>query len=427
MADPYHGLSDLDQDGDVDGDDWTLDRDSNRDGVISKDERQSGFDRQNATSARIIAEQRRAEAQSYYDSGERQRDIDAGKQPKYKSPDEEYKASLGTAGSANFANKAGDDLATGAVRSGDTYISNYDRLSNFDKDSQGVPILGWASGADARAAAARAGDKEAQNQRFWEELMARAPTPEDLSVEYAKERQIDGTRVDADWDPSMRDARADHWSVAAQRNALEALQDVYKQGGMTDADRARQQIARSQTGQATRAQREADMAALQARGQGNSGANVASMLGAQAYGANSLANADAQMLIAAEQRALQAMQSAGGLGAQARGQSFSEDATRRNAIDDFNRWNTEYSRAFAGNEDQYRRGLENRNVGYENRSRDSTANARQTSYQNYERGVAGMTNQYQGDQSRRLQEGARQDQANQAAAGVVGTVLSEAF
>jgi hypothetical protein len=118
---------------------------------------------------------------------------------------------------------------------------------------------------------------------------------------------------------------------------------------MTDADRARQTLARMQSGQASRASRDADLAALEARGMGGSGAALASRLGAQQGAAQSLAQQDALMMIEAQARGDRAAQSAGGLGSQMRGQSFSEDYQRRSAADDFNRYQTESRQQAFGN------------------------------------------------------------------------------
>lgn len=280
-------------------------------------------------------------------------------------------------------------------------------VSDFDEASADIPVWGWLSGASARRDAANAADAEARNRAIWGELADYMPTADDLAVEYEQEGFIGGPERS-----ELGQAQADAGSITAQRDALRALQEVYQSGGMTAADRARQRMAQMETGRAMRANREADMAALQARGIGGGGADIASMLSAQSGGANALAMQDASMLQDAQRRALQAMQASGQAAGQMRGQSFDEAATRGSAVDDFNRWQTDYAR-----------GREGRNTGWRNRTRESRSEARETAYGMRERQASGMTNQYQGDQSRRLAEGQRQDATNQATAGLIGTTI----
>lgn len=281
-------------------------------------------------------------------------------------------------------------------------------LSDAEEVMADVPILGWLGGFGARRDAARAAAAENRNRRTWEDLADYAPSADDLWVQYEEEGFVAGPEESA-----LAQARADRGSIEAQQDALRALQGVYQSGGMTEGDRARQQLARMQTGQAMRASREADLQQLQARGMGGSGAALASMLGAQQMGAQSLAAADAQMLMDAQSRALQAMQAAGGLGTQMRGQSFDESATRGSALDDFNQWQTDYAR-----------GREDRNTDRRNQTNESRAQSRQQAYDIRERQAAGMTGQYSTDSQRRLAEGQRKDDSDAAATNLIGTVIS---
>ncbi|UJR78931.1 hypothetical protein [Sandaracinus amylolyticus] len=328
---------------------------------------------------RRLLERRQGEAyeqeyEEYVSSGQRQRDIDAGREPM---------APPGSPGSPQ---------STWDGRGGSGYTDGRDpALRDFDEASGGIPIWGWLSGADARNAASEGERQAAMNRGMWADLGRYAPSADDLTVDY---EQYDSNE--------LGNARADQMSIDVQRDALRGLQDVYRSGGMTAADHARQQLARQQTGQATRAQRDAELAALEARGMGGSGAALAARLASQQAGVMGLSAADAQMQIEAQQRALQAMQAAGAAAGQMRGQSWQEDATRRSAIDEFNRANTDQR----------------------NRTRDSRAAARQQAYQNRERMVAGATNQYSTDVSRRQAEGQREDNANASLTNLIGTVIS---
>jgi hypothetical protein len=127
------------------------------------------------------------------------------------------------------------------------------------------------------------------------------------------------------------------------------------------------ELGRSQAGQASRAQREADLAALQARGMGGSGATQAAMLSANQGFTQSMADADLQMQIEAQRRALQAMTTAGSVAGQARGQSLQEG----NAANEFNQWATQRQQDWVG-----------RNTATRNATRESTVGARREVYGN---------------------------------------------
>jgi hypothetical protein len=286
--------------------------------------------------------------------------------------------------------RANRDSAQGAVgASGDrgAYVSpNQDSdaglgvASPYETDQalEGTFLLGDLGGSNARMAAYRRNRQEAEKQGWIDQAQGFVPSADDLWVQYEEEGSVDGPQRS-----ELADARADTGAVSAQMDALRALQNVYERGGMTDADRARQQLARMHTGQAVRGQRDADLNALEARGMGGSGAALAARLGGQQYGAQALAQQDAQMLVEAQRRALDAMSQAGSLGSQARGQSFNESATRRTAADDFNRYQTDYQRE-----------REQRNTAYRNRTRESRAESRQGAYENRRDLAAMRTGQY---------------------------------
>lgn len=144
--------------------------------------------------------------------------------------------------------------------------------------------------------------------------------------------------------PELADAYASEQSVEGQRAALAAMQGIYESGGMTAADFARQQEAQLATSQYMRGQREAALQQAQMSGMGGGAGQLASALSAQQGGAQAQSSADAQMLMDAQQRALNAMQSSGQLSGSMRGQSFGEEATRRSSLDDRNRYNIDWRR-----------------------------------------------------------------------------------
>lgn len=256
-------------------------------------------------------------------------------------------------------------------------------LSEFDQTSADIPVWGWLSGSGSRRDAARNADAGARVEGMWSELGAYQPNANELAVDYAS-------------DDAQYDSRETDQAAMDQAEALRAMQDVYRSGGITEGDRARQAQQEREIGRFMRSQRDADQQALNARGMGGGGAAVASMLNAQQSGVDALASRDAQIQIDAQQRALQAMQASG----QQAGQI-------RSAADDFNRW-ASTSRASATN-----------------RTRESRSNARQQAYENTERRVQGATGRMLDNQA-----GARQDQARQAendreTAGAIGSVIEE--
>lgn len=133
---------------------------------------------------------------------------------------------------------------------------------------------------------------------------------------------------------------ADPRMVASQNAALAALEHMAK-GGYSAEEAAAMQRMRNQTAQQERSQRDAIMQGMAARGMAGSGQELAAQLAAQQGAANNANQYGLETQAQLQQRALQAMAQQGSLASQGRGQSFTEDQTRRSAIDDFNRWNTE--------------------------------------------------------------------------------------
>lgn len=274
-------------------------------------------------------------------------------------------------------------------------------VSDFDRDSADIPIWGWLSGASGRRDAANAQTEADRARSEWDALDDLQYTADDLAVDYEEEGYVKGQPV------ANGNVQADAGSIEAQRDALRAMQEVYQQGGMTAADRARHLQAREMAGQQMRATREADTSQLQARGMGGSGQALVSMLGAQQQGASALAGQDASMLQDAQRRALQAMQASGQAAGQMRGQSYNEGRGNADAIESYNRWNTDREQGWTG-----------RNTDRRNQSRESMAQARRDRYEQDERQAAGKTNQWA-----QAAGGARQDQQRQdeqAAAGAAG-------
>ena len=278
-----------------------------------------------------------------------------------------------------------------------------DRVSGADRDMEGVFLVGDLGGSNARMAAHRKARENAERQEWITQAEDYLPSADDLWVQYEEEGNVAGPDRS-----ELAGAYADEGAISIQRDALRQLQDV-ADDGLTEADRSRMAIARENIGRDVRASREADQQMLAQRGMSGSGQAVAALMGGQQAGASALSQADSQMQIEAQRRALQAMQAQGGLASQMRGQSFDETATRSGAADDFARYQTDYQRAREG-----------RNTDRRNQSRESRSGSRQQAYQNRERVAAMRTGQYGGtkDPSDVASE------SNDRTGGLIGGILS---
>lgn len=125
----------------------------------------------------------------------------------------------------------------------------------------------------------------------------------------------------------------------AQMEALSQLQDIGQNKGLTDMDRA--QLAQIQGEEASQARgaREAILQNAQARGMGGSGLEMLSQMKNQQDAATRQSGRDTQVAGLAQQRALQAIQSAGQLGGQIGSQDFSQQAQIAQAKDAINQFN----------------------------------------------------------------------------------------
>jgi hypothetical protein len=200
----------------------------------------------------------------------------------------------------------------------------------FDDVVEEIPMLGDWWGSNQRNAEK---DAKAQQQKIWEEidkLGGYMPTEDQLTPQY---QQLGASQAAG--------ATADPAAIAAQRRALQGLEEIYQGGGMTAADRGALAEGQRQQGAFMRGQREAALQNAQERGMGGGGAGLAALMSGQQQSTSALASQNAQVNLAAQQRALQAMQAAGGMGGQMRGQSFNEASSRGTAADRFTMANTD--------------------------------------------------------------------------------------
>lgn len=237
----------------------------------------------------------------------------------------------------------------------------------------------------------RARADRARAEEEWAGLGEHVVDPEDLGYESAEGYLLD--------DPELAKIYADEGSVAAQREALQRLSE-WSTGDLTEIDLARQQQSRMEQGQFSRGAREAALANMEARGLGGSNVELAAILSGQQAATQRMAADDLQTRAAAQQRALSATEGMGSLGSQMRSQSFSEEATRANAVDAWNQDNMDY-----------RRRLQERNTNRRNDQMNTEFNQRQAV-------AAGRSNAITGNATQNMQDA--QQRANYEAEQTAG-------
>lgn len=131
-------------------------------------------------------------------------------------------------------------------------------------------------------------------------------------------------------DPRLKDA---------QLAALGSLQGISEAGGMTAADQANLANIQSQTGQADRGRRGAIKQSMAQRGMGGSGMDLLAQLQSNQAATDRSAQMGLNVAGMAQDRALQAIQSQGGMAGNMRGQEFGEQAQQATAQDTINRFN----------------------------------------------------------------------------------------
>jgi hypothetical protein len=235
-----------------------------------------------------------------------------------------------------------------------------------------VPGLGWLTGASDAVARSEQESAAERDRQVWRDLAASAPSVDQLTPETYLESTGDEYGNLLGGPSAMAGLRPSRDQMAS----LSALRSLYERGGYTQADenmsRALQDSRAQQMGAANRAA----LQQMQARGMGGSGAELAAQMGAadSMVGANSMN--DAQLQMAAMQRAQQALQ-----GWQSGTNTLQEqEMARRQALDSFNQQNMDW-----------RRGRESRNTAYMTRGGEGRARAHQQAYENRAGAAGGLT------------------------------------
>jgi hypothetical protein len=178
----------------------------------------------------------------------------------------------------------------------------------------------------------------------------------------------------------MANIQTNPQTLQAQQGALNQLQQLGAQGGMSAQDQALQFQLQSDAAQKAKSGREAVMQNAAQRGIGGSGLEMLGQMQAEQGGANANAANQYQINAGAQQRALQAMQGAGQLGGQMQAQQFGQQSAQAQAQDAINRYNAMNSQS-----------LGNMNVN----ARNNAQNYNLTNAQNIGNTNVGLQNQQQ--------------------------------
>lgn len=205
-----------------------------------------------------------------------------------------------------------------------------------------APILGGLLGNVLAGGQQEKADK-ARQAALDQILNLQLPTIEAQQLALEKQKiagtlapEMEGT-VQQD-ESAMKGITVDPRLRQAQMNALSSLTDLGTTG-LTSADRAALLNIRNQTEGDAQAASASIMQNMAQRGMGGGGAELAARLAAAQGATNRGAQAGMDLAAQAQQKALQAMSSAGALGSQMEGQQFGEEAQKASAADAISRFN----------------------------------------------------------------------------------------
>lgn len=219
--------------------------------------------------------------------------------------------------------------------------------------------------------------------------------------------------------------------VGAQKQALQQMQAIATQGGMTAIDKAQLQDITDQQNQQNQSQNAATMQQSQQRGVGGSDLTAVNQLINEQGNADRASAAGVNVAANAQQRALQAMQAAGTTGANLESQAYGEAANKANAanaIDVFNKnalnqtnlYNTQTANAAQGTNLANAQAINNANTASGNANKEYNAEQNQTVYNDElakANGIAGV------DTSIANQANKQAEDERNASAGLVSGAL----
>lgn len=203
---------------------------------------------------------------------------------------------------------------------------------------------------------------------------------------------------------AFNDIVTDPSYVGAQKQALQQMQAVATQGGLTAIDKSQLNDINNAQNQQNQSQNAATMQQAQQRGVGGSALNEVNQLINEQGAADRAANSGVQVAANAQQRALQAMQAAGQTGSNLETQAYGEQANKaqaQNAIDLFNKqalnqtnlYNTQTNNAAQAANLANAQAVSNANTQTGNANKEYNAQQNQTVYNDAlqkAQGVAGV-------------------------------------
>lgn len=193
--------------------------------------------------------------------------------------------------------------------------------------------------------------------------------------------------------------------TGAAKQALTQLQQIGTQGGMTAIDKAQLQDITNATNQLAQSRNAAVLQNARERGIGGSGLELANTLSNEQAAADRASAAGTTVAANAQQRALQAIQAAGGLGQSLESQAYGEQANKaaaQNAINQFNAQTANATNLYnvgTANQAQAQnlanaQNIANTNTGIANANKEYNAAQNQTVYNDALQKASGIANIY---------------------------------
>ncbi len=127
----------------------------------------------------------------------------------------------------------------------------------------------------------------------------------------------------------------------AQLAALQQLQDIGNEGGLTAQDKAQLNAIQNEEQTKSRGAREAILQNAQARGAGGSGLEMLQQMQNEQNAASNASTRDLNVASMAQQRALAALQAAGQQGSQLNQQQFNQEQAKANAANEIAKFNAQ--------------------------------------------------------------------------------------
>jgi hypothetical protein len=233
---------------------------------------------------------------------------------------------------------------------------------------------------------------------------------------------------------AFNDIKLDPSLQGAQKQALQQLQDIASQGGLTATDKAQLNDITTEQNITARGRNEAILSNARERGVGGSGLELTSRLLNEQEAANRASTQGTQVAANAEQRALQSLQAAGQLGGQMEAAQYGQQANKaaaQNAIDQFNAETQNQTNLYnVGTRNQAEaanlaatQDIANKNTGVTNQERINNAAQVQQDYQNKLNKAQGIAGAYEAKAGAENQANA---QERGAGLGFTGGLLNTA-